>query len=82
MDRDEFATRQRELVAGPRWLIEGNYAATLPIRLERADTVVFLDLPAATCLLGIVQRHCRYRGGWHAKQGVYDRIPFDFIRFH
>lgn len=77
---EKFATTQRELVAGERWLIEGNYASTLPIRLARADTVIFLDLPAATCLWGIAQRRWRYRGGQH-RDGVYDRITCGFITY-
>jgi adenylate kinase family enzyme len=78
---DAFAAAQRDLVAGPRWLIEGNYASTLPIRLAASDTVIFLNLPAVTCLLGIAQRRWRYRGGQHAQVGVYDRITWNFIRY-
>lgn len=81
LSADEFAERQRELTAEPRWLLEGNYASTLPIRLATADTVIFLDLPATTCLLGIAQRRLRYRGGQHTRDGVYDRITLEFLRY-
>jgi len=60
---------------------DGNYAATLPIRLRRADTVIFLDLPALTCLWGIAQRRWKYRGGQYANAGVYDRITWGFIKY-
>jgi adenylate kinase family enzyme len=76
----EFAARQQELVAAPQWIIEGNYASTLRIRLAAADTVIFLDLPAAACLWGIIQRRLRHGGGQHAG-GVYDRITWTFIRY-
>lgn len=77
----EFAARQAELVTANRWVIEGNYASTLPIRLAAADTVIFLDLPAATCLWGIARRRWRYRGGQHRADGVFDRITWSFIRY-
>jgi hypothetical protein len=53
----------------------------LPIRLEAADTVIFLDLPGWACLWGITKRRLRYGGGQHQDIGVYDRITWDFIRY-
>jgi adenylate kinase family enzyme len=41
---------QRELVAAPRWVIDGNYNSTIRVRLGAADTVVFMDLPTHVCL--------------------------------
>lgn len=81
MDADKFAAAQEELVAAQTWVIDGNYAGTLPIRLKRADTVIFLDLPALTCLRGIAQRRWRYRGGQHDNTGVYDRITWGFVKY-
>jgi adenylate kinase family enzyme len=81
LPQEQFAAIQRDLVAAPRWLIEGNYAGTLPIRLAAADTVIFLDFSAVTCLAGIVRRRLRYRGGQHAQDGVYDRLNWNFVRY-
>ncbi|MFD0272368.1 topology modulation protein [Kitasatospora sp. NPDC127111] len=81
LPQEKFAALQEELVARPRWVIDGNYASTLPIRLKRADTVIFLDIPPIICLLGILQRRRRYRGGQHTSHGVFDRITWGFIRY-
>jgi adenylate kinase family enzyme len=81
LDQETFASLQRDLVAAPRWIIDGNYASTLPIRLEAADTVIFLDLPGWACLRGIAVRRLRHGGGQHQAIGVYDRITWGFVRY-
>lgn len=81
MDADKFAALQEELVSADSWVIDGNYAGTLPIRLKRADTVIFLDLPPTTCLWGIAQRRMKNRGGQNDATGVYDRITWGFIKY-
>jgi len=81
LDKEQFAALQRDLVAAPRWIIDGNYASSLPIRLQAADTVIFLDLPTGACLWGIIQRRLRHGGGQHDAIGVYDRITWNFIRY-
>lgn len=81
LDQEAFAALQRDLVAGPRWIIDGNYASTLPIRLQAADTVIFLDLPGWACLLGILQRQVRHGGGQHQANGEYNRITWNFVRY-
>lgn len=46
---DEWRERQRALLAGEAWIIDGNDDETLVLRLERADTFVFLDSPWWLC---------------------------------
>jgi hypothetical protein len=40
---------QRSLLSGDAWIMHGNDLQGLELRLERADTVVFLDTPWWTC---------------------------------
>jgi adenylate kinase family enzyme len=75
---EEFEARQREFVAAPRWVIDGNYNSTLHVRLAAADTVIFLDLPTRTCLWGIIARRLRHGRG-QKQNGVYNRINLDFL---
>jgi len=61
-DDGAWQEQVRELVAGERWLIDGNYSNTLPLRLARADTVVWLDFPRLFCLLQVLRRVSRHHG--------------------
>ena len=46
---DEWREKQRGILAGDAWIADGNYKETLDLRVERADTVVYLDTPWWTC---------------------------------
>ncbi len=50
------------MVAGPRWIIDGNYSGTLPLRLAAADAVIILDLPTWRCAWRILRRAWTLRG--------------------
>ena len=78
---DDFADAQRELVAAPRWVIDGNYNSTLEIRLRACDTVVFVDVPTRSCLWGMVSRQLRHGAGQHSANGVYNRINAGVVKY-
>lgn len=61
-DREDFDARLAAEPEKPRWIIDGNYSRTLPMRLAKCDTVIFLDFPRLTCLFGAMRRVLRYRG--------------------
>ena len=53
--------KQNTLLAGDDWIADGNYHATLDLRLQRADTVVFLDTPWWICARRAFVRGLRSR---------------------
>lgn len=61
-EKAELRARLAQAVAGERWLIEGNYGSTLAPRLERADTVIYLDFPIRLCLWRLTKRIITMRG--------------------
>jgi adenylate kinase family enzyme len=60
---DEWRYRQRALIADEGWIIDGNYNETLALRLERAETVVFLDTPWWKCASRAFARGLRKPAG-------------------
>jgi adenylate kinase family enzyme len=58
---DEWREKQRSLLSGDEWIVDGNYHATLDFRLERADTVVYLDTPWWVCARRTFVRGIRSR---------------------
>lgn len=49
------------LVQRKTWIMDGNYRGTLALRLQAADSVVFLDLPPWICAMRAVKRRIQYR---------------------
>jgi len=81
--RPEWRTRVAELVAGERWVMDGNYAASLDLRLPRADTVVWFDYPTARCLVRVLRRIASTHGQVRADmaQGCPERLDWEFLRY-
>lgn len=53
---DEFDRILNELLAKDEWIIDGNYARTLPVRFAHCDTVFYFDLPTELCVEGAKSR--------------------------
>jgi chloramphenicol 3-O-phosphotransferase len=58
---EEWREKQRGLLASDEWILDGNYHATLALRLEGADTVVLLDTPWWVCAKRAFVRGIRRR---------------------
>lgn len=81
---DEWERIVKGLVARDRWIIDGNYGgSTMDLRLERADTVVFLDFPRVVCLWRVMKRRWMYRGRTRPDMapGCPEKLDWGLIRF-
>jgi adenylate kinase family enzyme len=60
LPRDEFRRRVAELTAADGWVIDGNYSSSVQSLVwDRADTVVWLDLPRRTVMRQVIWRTLR-----------------------
>jgi adenylate kinase family enzyme len=80
---DEWRREVEALVAGPAWILDGNYGGTLDLRLAASDTVVFLDFARARCLWRVAARAWRHRGESRPDMapGCPERLTREFVRW-
>src|SRR6187551_1512994 len=72
LSEPEWRDKQSGLLAGDAWIADGNYYETLDLRLERADTVVFLDTPWWICSRRAFMRGVRRPPGTQMPDGCVD----------
>ena len=56
VSREEFDQRLIEICKGERWILDGNFARTLELRLQYCDTAILLDYPTELCLASVAAR--------------------------
>ncbi len=66
-----------------QWIMDGNYNRTLPRRLECCDTVIWLDYPRLTCLLGVLKRVITNCGTVRPDmgEGCAERFDMEFLKW-
>jgi adenylate kinase family enzyme len=79
--KDDIRAKLAEIVSTERWMIDGNYGGTLPERLARADTVVYLDYPISLCVARLLRRIWIYRGRSRPDmtEGCPERLDIAFL---
>ena len=69
----------RDVLNKDEWIIDGNYASTMEERILACDTVIFLDYPLETCLLGVKERRGKVRSDMPWIETEEDAEFIDFI---
>lgn len=61
VSKDVFINRLTDTMCCPEWIIDGNYASTMEMRIKECDTVFFLDYPTQVCIEGVEERKGKLR---------------------
>ncbi len=56
VEKSVFLERLSAVLGQDEWIVDGNYGATMELRMAACDTVIFLDYPPDVCLDGIRER--------------------------
>jgi adenylate kinase family enzyme len=59
LNDEEFQSKVNDATRGGRWVVDGNYSAIQEIVWNRADTVVWFDLPYLVVLARTIRRTLR-----------------------
>ena len=84
-DWEEIDKQERDKIISAKskedkWIIDGNYKATLQKRLEAADLVIWLDYPTRTMIKGILKRYLSHPGKEKAEiPGCNEKMDFTFF---
>lgn len=80
VEKSVFLERLTDALCEDRWIIDGNYASTMELRLEKCDTVFFLDYPTELCLKGIAERRGKARSDMPWTESKEDEEFIEFIK--
>ena len=80
--KEEFDALLDEVMKSESWIIDANYSRTLRKRLEKADTVIYFDLPTRICLFRVIKRVITNRGKTSADMGdgCPERFDLEFYK--
>ncbi len=70
---------QKTLVAKDEWIIDGNYRSSLAMRLDRADMIIFFDIPKWRCLWRAFKRIFIRTQPFDKPEGAREKISWELI---
>ena len=83
LSREEFDKVHREAIAQEKWIMDGNFDRTIPERLARCDTVIYLDFSRFACLMGVAKRILTNYGTVREDmgEGCPERFDLEFLKW-
>jgi len=81
--KEEWREELGKILKRDSWIIDGNYSATLDMRLAACDTAIFLDIRRTLCTWRVIRRTFRYwrRTRPDMAEGCTERLDIPFLGF-
>jgi adenylate kinase family enzyme len=82
-DNETWRKQATVLAAQAAWVMDGNYSNTFDIRIPRADSLVWLDYPRATCMRRALVRIAKGYGRTRPDlaEGCPEKIDLEFLHY-
>lgn len=81
--RVDWEEKVKELIKEDKWIMDGNYSGTIDIRINRADTIIYLESSTIKCLYRVMKRIVKYRGKVRPDMppGCPERFDLGFLHY-
>ncbi len=81
--QEEFDARLALELEKPKWIMDGNFNRTMPRRVAKCDTIIYLDFSRFACLWGVVKRILTTYGKVRPDmgEGCPERFDLDFLKW-
>ena len=65
------------------WIMDGNFRSSMDIRLQYADTIIFLDINRWVCIFQVLKRILKYYGRTRPDmtEGCPERLDWEFFQY-
>jgi len=84
ISREELIRKTTQILEEQNsWIIDGNYGATMNVRLQQADTIIFLHYKTTTCLYSIIKRRIQYHKQTRPDMGkdCPEKLDWEFFQY-
>ena len=83
MEREEFDALLQVELQKEKWIMDGNFNRTMPERIKRCDTIIYLDFSRFACLMGVLKRVITTYGKVRPDmgEGCPERIDLEFLKW-
>ncbi|MEO1260641.1 MAG: AAA family ATPase [Bacteroidota bacterium] len=84
LPKEEWIKKNKQILAEkPYWILDGNYSSTMDMRINKADTIIFMDTPTVVRLFRVIKRVVQNFGRSRPDMPANcpERISFQFLHY-